>query len=345
MEVQEYLENRLRHSTDYELTKEDQRILDAHGVAEFIYRKLMSKKFRKWSLPESVQKKVRAQVAQKVEEQKPILINLSFGGFKLWRLPTTPEVDWSEFFYTAYHLSYLAPIAKVYEPGTHFEFSSADIAVTAMNNVPRSDVDQYDASLKTLIAEFSTHLPENMTLGSSRLREHFKDEAEYIEAGEKLRAGARERFGNDPEYAAEFEHGAEQNVQLIGGTEDLSSKTEAELQSIRTRSSEIIESMYEMPQVLEHYGKGEIEVMATNMELDEAMIVTGTTKRSSAKFWAGLGVLARNGDSFAEYVVTPKQWEAIKDQPHEAVSSDLIPLKNFKEILVYPEKFNFSGGQ
>ena len=342
MEIKEYLQQRIRDCSKYTLTDQDQKLLDKHGIREYIFRKLMSKKFRKWSLPESVQDKIKEEINYCVSNNKPIILNLSYGGSKLWRLPTTPEVDWSEFFYIAYHTQYMASVAKVYKHGIHLDFSSADIAVTTMNNVLRKDVDQYDQSLRELIAVFTPHLPKNMTIGVSRLRDLFDNEQQFIDEGEKLREEARQRFVDDEHYADEFRRGAIQNVQLVGGIEDLSKLSEQELNKIRERSAEIIEAMYGMPQIDGQDSRGWIFLMATNLALDIPMITTGATKHSSAKFWAGLGILARDGDGFAEYVVTPKQWEQIKDKEHETINIDLISLKNFKQILVYPQKFDFT---
>lgn len=341
MEVKQYLEKQIKQSGHYELTKDDKKLLEGKGVEEFIFRKLMSKKFRKWSLPEEVQQMIRDDVSDRVKNQKPIKLTLAYGGFKLWRLPTTPEVDWGEFFYIAYHLKYMAPIAAAYTPGIQLEFSSGDIAVSAMNNVPKEDVDQYDASMRVLVKEFIPHLPANMTIAVSRLRDQFESEAEFIAEGEKLRSGAREEFAKNEHLANEFRAGAIQNVQLEGGREDLSQLSKTELDNYRKRASEVVFSMYGMPQIAKVDKDGGVLLMATNIDLPLPMITTGCTKYSTAKFWAGLGVLTKNGEKYAEYVLSPKQWGKLKDQPHEAVPMDLVPLKNFKEILVYPEKFNF----
>lgn len=340
MDVKNYLENQIKKSGHYELTEQDNKLLEK-GVEDFIFRKLMSKKFRKWSLPEAVQKMIREDIADRVKNQKPIKLTLAYGGFKLWRLTSSPEVDWSEFFYIAYHLKYMAPIAATYKPGIHLEFSSGDIAVTTMNNVPREDVDRYDASMRTMVEVFTPHLPENISIGVSRLRDLFDSEETFIYEGEKLRESARKAFTEDNHLAEEFRLGALQNIQLEGGREDISHLSEAGLADYRARASEIVFAMYEMPQIAAIGDDEGINLMATNIDLPIPMITTGCSKYSTAKFWAGLGVLAENNDSYADYVLTPKQWDKLKDQPHETMPVDLVPLDNCKEILVYPKKFSF----
>ncbi len=342
MEVKEYLQQKMYNCSKYILTDEDQKFLDKHSIEDYIFRKLMSKKFRKWSLSENIRDKIKKQINYCVLNNEPILLNLSYGGFKLWRLPTTPEVDWSEFFYIAYHIQYMAPIAQAYRPGIYLEFSSGDIAVTTMNNVPKKDVDQYDKSLRELIKVFRSHLPKNIKINVSRLRDLFENEQQFINEGEKLQEKAREDFSKDEELFNEFKRGAVQNLQFKKGDKDLSKLSEDELDKIRQRSAEIIETMYEIPQIVDNKNrKDQIDLLATNLSLDIPMIVTGATKYSTAKFWAGMGVLVKNGDNFAEYVITPKQWEKIKNEKHVIVNINIISLNNFKQILIYPEKFNF----
>ena len=62
-------------------------------------------------------------------------------------------------------------------------------------------------------------------------------------------------------------------------------------------------------------------------------VVTGSTKRSMAKFWAAVGVLQEEKEEYAELVLTPKQlgsaifnWEEIEIKGLEG--------RNFKKIRI-----------
>src|SRR3989344_8304454 len=151
MDIHEYLKNRLATCSKYELTDPDKHILNTEGIEEYIYKKLTSKKFRKWSMNDTVQEGVRNVIQYCVSQNKTIRLDFSFGGFKLWRMPTSPEVDWSEFFSLLYVCEYVTPVIAAYKPGIFIDFSSADIAVSAVNNVPREDLDRYFESFKKLL--------------------------------------------------------------------------------------------------------------------------------------------------------------------------------------------------
>lgn len=342
MNVEAYLKHRLETCARYTLTDLDKKLLESEGIEAYIFAKLLSKKYRKWSAPVAVQAKIKDVIHFCVASGKPIRFDFSFGGFKLWRMPTAPEVDWSEFFSLAYYAEYAAPIVAAYEPGVVFDFSSGDIAVTAVNNVPREDVERYHESFKTLLSVFEPTLPANMVMGVSRLRDLFADENEYLQKMDSYLEGFRSALKDNPKYLDEIQRGSLQNYQLINGAEDVTNISSEELQRRRTYSYEVAEGMYDMPEISGKNGPDTISLLATKLELPAPSIIIGTTRSTAAKFWAGLGVLAHNGETFAEYVISPKQWEAIKNQPHETIAIDLISLKNFKEVLVYPNKLNFS---
>ena len=342
MGVEEYLKQKLETCGQYILTDLDRQILDTKGIEEYIFGKLMSKKFRKWAAIPGIQEKVRTIIHYCVSNNKPIQIDFSFGGFKLWRLPTAPEVDWSEFVSIAYTSDYVAPILAAYSPGIFVDFSSADIAVSTVNNVPRADVDCYYASFKKILESFRPHFPRNLTMDITRLRDLFKDEKDFIEQVEPHLETFRKELDADPVFKEELRRGAIQNIQTVHGVEDLSKLSDEEMEEVRIYSSEIAEGLYATAQVQEKWGPDRIFLLATKQKLDIPCIMIGTTRHSSAKFWAGIGVLARDGDGYADFVLTPKQWDDVKDAPHETVKTDLISLKNFGEIRIYPQKFNFS---
>lgn len=128
MTVTEHLTRHLSNSADYQLTDTDRAFITSKGVEEFIYKTLTNKKFRKWSIDQATQDCIRNAVHRNVSTKQTIKLTFPFGGYKLWRLPSSPEVDWAEFFMLSYYLSYLAPVAAAYAPGVMLSFCSDDSA-------------------------------------------------------------------------------------------------------------------------------------------------------------------------------------------------------------------------
>ena len=72
----------------------------------------------------------------------------------------------------------------------------------------------------------------------------------------------------------------------------------------------------------------------------DSFIAVGTTKTSIAKHWVGFGVLERSQEKLYERVLTPSQFETIKNKKHKNEKVNLVNLKNFKEIWIFDERFD-----
>ncbi len=342
MEVKKYLKNRIENCSKYELTKEDQKILDKEGIEEYIFRKLMSKKFKKWAVSEVSQQQVRDTIHRCVVDNKPLRFTQRFGGNKLYRLPSSPEPDWSEFFTITYYAQYMARIAAIHKPGVEFDFSSGDIVVNIANNLPKKDTDLYFNSFENILNTIRPYFVNNFDMKISSKAAMFNNVQEFMDEKDKLIEQARKEFKDDSQLEKDKLEDAEKNIQWKGEEDWSELKVEERNNKIR-RAAEIIQIMYRIPRVKEYLlTPYSIAVFATLMNPPFPSVTIGSTKYSTAKFWFGIGVMAKNKDGFAEYVVTPKQWEQIKDQEHEIIKMDLILLKNFKQILVYPNKFDFT---
>lgn len=64
--------------------------------------------------------------------------------------------------------------------------------------------------------------------------------------------------------------------------------------------------------------------------------MTGSTKKSYAKFWVALGVLEKSGEGFNELVLTPKQLDAAEFD-WEPVHIEGLIGKNFSKIRILNE--------
>jgi len=145
------------------------------GSQSFIYTKLTSKKFRKWAVDNSSEQQAKQAIRLNVSANKPLQFRFPFGGYKLWRMPSSPEVDWAEFFAIAYYCKYLAPIASAYEPGLEFIFASDDIIIERMDNIPVADTAAYFNSFQRLLGQFRRYFPVNFKMDIVRIADLYKD--------------------------------------------------------------------------------------------------------------------------------------------------------------------------
>lgn len=87
------------------------------NIVDEIVARVLNKKFRKWAVSPEQSEQIRRIVEKNIRQGDPIPFTYIFGGYKLWHLPGSPQVDWAEFFALAYYMGYLKQVAAAYPPG------------------------------------------------------------------------------------------------------------------------------------------------------------------------------------------------------------------------------------
>lgn len=293
-------------------------------LEEAIYAKIMSKKFRKVKPGDPAVKLTKEAIRLAVKENKPIRILQMFGGNKLWRFEEAPEIDWAELFSLTYFMEWSRYIASVYEPGIVFEYFSQDISVETMNNIPRIETDKYSKTFKELLQWIQPYIPSQITIKYFRHYDLFNNPNDYYKELETAKKELFKKNGNKlPELTDAMKAATELNVKLKPGQDDdpeWREKVELEHQAI-----------FVTPTLRSYTDDPHIVWTCPTYYADS--VVTGSTKRSYAKFWAGVGVLTPHGDTFAELVLTPKQLETA-DFMWTKMSIPGLEGKNFKTIRI-----------
>lgn len=291
---------------------------------EIIYSRLMSKKFRKLKPGPACVEITKRVVAKAVKEQAPIMVTECFGGNKLWRFDEAPEIDWAELLSLIYYLEWMKYVAAVHKPGMIFDYFSQDLSVERLDNLTRDELDAYSNSFRALIEWIKPYMPENVSVTYRRHREMFDDEAQYdIELAEARQKYLDERDGKLPVLDDAMKARTELNVRLLEGQDDdpqWREKTELQHQAIFMTPT--LGKYLTFP-----------DMVWTCPTWFSSAIVTGSTKKSMAKFWAGVGALERSGDSYNDLVLTPKQLSAAQFE-WEQVSLEGLQGKNFSRIRV-----------
>lgn len=336
--AEEYLRTQLQDCSKYELSGQDKEFLDKEGIEAFIVKTVTSKKFRKWALPEEAKERVKKAVFLCVAQKKPIQFTFPFGGYKLWRLPTAPEVDWAEFFTISYYVDYLSPIISVYEPGVLFSFSSDEVIVEELDNVPQQDTDLYHRSFTVLLQQFSQFFPGNLKIELVKVRDRYTSEAYSKELRDNIEKMREIYRTMNYQKREKLERTSALNIMWKGAI-DLTSMSENEKQE-KISFGPILHDAYCALSKRRAFVRGDEKIVIFPVTIPNAVAI-GCTKTSVTKFWTGLGVL-ENTDNFLPRIVSPQQWEFAKNAEYSVQMSRLIPLKNFREIIIYPSAFSFS---
>src|SRR5476649_601064 len=152
---------------------------DDEQLSEAVFKAVMSKKFRKYSVVPEATKNIKAAIKANVENKEPVKFTLPFGAYKLWRLDETPEADWAELFAMMYFTKWLKPICEIYEPGVWFDFFSDDVIVPKLNNISVDDLKAYNKSFHELLDFIKPYQPKNLNMTLTRVIDRYDNEADF----------------------------------------------------------------------------------------------------------------------------------------------------------------------
>jgi hypothetical protein len=296
-------------------------------VEDAIFAKVMSKKFRKVRADEETIRIAKNAIHTAVKNNEPVTVSFLFGGNKLWRFEEAPEIDWAEFFAVTYFLKWMKTIASVYPPGARLDFYSEDIAVETLNNVPRSEAEQYSVTFCAMLDWLKPYIPQGVTVTYRRYAEEYPDYDAYLAELETAKKQVLEaNNGQLPVLSERQKAATELNVRLLPGQAD---------DPLWREKTELIHKALEETDTMKRYFNDPTLVMACPT-VYSGWIAVGSTKRSYAKFWAAVGALEKSGEGFNELVLTPQQLEAARFEWEPVVLEGLSGKvgKNFTKVRI-----------
>lgn len=323
MTAQDYIESKLdelRQLPDLSQPSNEAELIEA------IFKLLMSKKFRKYSVTPEYTRHVQNAIKENVQNNKPINITYLGGSYKLWRLEEAPESDWAELFSHMYYSRWLKPICAIYKPGAWFDFFLDDIIVSRINNIPEEDVNAYRASRDRLLKFLKPFLPDNLKLTNTGVGSLFKSREAYEKSLET----------NIKKLSSELSDGLPQLTNAQRATLDLNVKaTPEQLADPQWQEKvELVHSAYMLSKASTGYSTASDKIRVFTQPVGKNNhLSVGSTKDSIARFWVAVGALKPRDDSYRQLILTPKQLEAA-DYDWQDVQVDGLDSKNFTKIRI-----------
>jgi hypothetical protein len=222
-----------------------------------------------------------------------------------------------------YYAKWLKPIAETYKPGIWFDFSSDDVIVERLNNIPKSDTEAYAKSFNMILDFLEKYLPENMKFTMTPVSSRYTPEEFDKDLKDKVDAMQKE-LGGLPVLDAESKRMVELNVRL---------KPDQDKDPQWREKIELVHQAYYNVSRRRSYTRGGKDKILTFCTQIGRCIAVGTTKTSIAKFWPGAGALKKTEDGFQEYVLSPSQIETAKSASEQILISGLNG-KNFNKIRI-----------
>ncbi len=332
MTIKEFLEYRLENPQDYPLTDDEKKCLDVCGRKELLMRRLTSGRFRKSALNDDAKAQLASAVKLNVSKNEPLKFTYPFGGYKSWRTEGFPNADLAEFLTISYVSRFAKYIAEVYEPGVVVQFTSDDVIIEKIDNYRKKDLDAYSKTFIEIMNLFKPYLPSNARLEFRRVVPDLYTPEEYKV---DLESAVKEFNSKENPLANFSPSGFEFNF-LIDGNEDLTKLNEGERLEL-FKELEPYSSAYLTIPRRRAFNRGEDKIVIFSAKIPNAIDI-GSTASSKAKFWAGTGVVEVDEDHMVDRILSPKQFEAIKNE----LSTEEIKLGDYPfKVRLYKGRLNF----
>jgi hypothetical protein len=292
-------------------------------LEEAIFAKVMSKKFRKLKADEETIRITRKAISFAVKNNQPVTVSFLFGGNKLWRFDEAPEIEWAELFSLIYFLRWMKSIASVYQPGVRLDYYSQSLNVEIMNNIPLAETEKYNKTFRAMLDWIKPYVSERITITYREYADEFQNHDDFVRELEIAKQDTlRANNGKLPELSDKQKAATEMNVRLLPGQDQ---------DPLWREKVELIHQSIEATATFQRRYFDDVGLILACPTIYRGWIAVGSTKRSYAKFWAGLGALEKSGDSFSELVLTPKQLETA-DFRWEAMNIAGLTDKNFSRV-------------
>lgn len=336
-----HLQSRLERAGVRELAAREVAILQQEGQKAFIRAQILSSRYRKWAADRAAQERVDRAIDLAVDAQRPLRFVHTMGGYKLWRLPSSPEIDWAEFFNVAYLLQYLSGIAAGYPPGLEMTYYVYTLLPQRHDNLTAAEVGAYVESFTRLVDAFRPHLPPNLSLSIVRDVDLYSPDEYFSLLDERIQF-ARGRFPTfSEEWRGELIAQARRNIKW-NGAEDWSGLSEAEKEE-KVLAGAITElAGMAMKKQGEFIGAQGNVLLFVKPGRGNGFLGIGSTRSSVAKHWAGIGLLEYRKQAFHDVVLSPTQWERVGQLPRVVCGVDLLEHRNLREITVVTQHLDFT---
>ncbi len=344
--IQDYIKSQITSFSHYQINSEDKKNIYRLGTAEWLTAKLVSGKYRKAPLFPVTRKEVFDKIKLSLDKNKPAYFLICFGGYKHYWNPSHPDIDWAELFNILFMIEYLSPILAVHKPGAILEYESEDYITPLMNNYPDDRSDRYEESFNKLIGFLKPHLPKNLKINFVRAKTQYDTSKVFKKLNVLIEKKLKllETLPSDEKDG--LLHKTAENIMWKGKRDLTYLDSKEKLQFIK-RSRCMDEAFLELDFVeRKNYFVGDNHISlvlswGTSKDNIDHWLTVGSTFSSSVDFWIGRGILEDRGNKIVPRVVSHTQYDSIKDKL-TTITSNLIPLRNFKTVEVYKGNLVFS---
>jgi hypothetical protein len=322
----------------YEISNQDNRIINDEGIETFVFKRITSCKYRRSSLPNNTKEDLKSKIRMSVESGSPLQFTFPFGAYKSWNLGIKLEPCWAEVFNINFMCDILLPISLVYEPGISLRYSSCGEAMEMINNFPQGLSEIYHDVFKELIQLKNKYLPDNFKIEIIKIKDLYSDSEFYEQIYINYKNNYEKWESNYSSYERErVVESAKRNI-MLKGKNDYTSLSTDEWNKICVDSAKLQDAYLSLSKRRE-FNKGGRSIQIVNIKGPHLSLHLGSSSASSVQFWMGQGVLEVRGERIIPHILSPVQLDSFNDVKEKTSIKSCSKLSrlsdNFSEIIVF----------
>ncbi len=281
------------------LTRVIDRVTDIHppdppepgaGPADIdgLMRAVTARPWRRSAVDTDTQHDIARKLSDAVAARRPLEFSLPFGGYKGWRLPGSPHLDWAELFWVDYLRRYAERLARLHAPGVVISLTCLTGLLGWVNNLRQTDQDTYLDELCRLLKGRS----------SPRVALRLVDLTDRCGGAAAALTQMTEREATAPDPTPTQMASAARNLVRHGGEQDLSGLDSAAWQAAITRSARrcaVMEGL-EPRRTFNKFGP---RIQVTHVRGASLSLHLGSCRSAVAQPWVSTGFLEWQPDAGA----------------------------------------------
>lgn len=303
---------------------------------ENILRHIFSSKYRRTALDKASEIDIRNKVKASIQSGVPIKFSIPFGGYKNYRLPSYPEVDWAEVFNLQYIIKYTLPICAAYPPGVEVYYTYNSGIMQKISNMPINCQEAYEKSFASLLEYFNKRTPNNLKLTLLPINCFYQDKEAMDRELESLYLRNVQHW--DSLYSEESRKrklmSAKHNL-ILNGERNLLQLTDGELEQEYLKAAMLCDAL-DCLNERRKFNKYSDKIQLVFVRGPSNSIHIGVCEGSTMHFWVGTGVFEIRSERIIPKIFSFEQFNRqvietkfmSEETPWEQIS------KNFKSIYL-----------
>lgn len=309
------------------LSSLEEKMVSLYGLSSVVIQRILSKKYRKTAANEFTKKCIHDYVERTVAIEKPLRLYVLFGGYKQFRLKSSPYPEWAELFNLQHMIECALYLESIYPPGVNLIYRGDEVATTLLDNYTVEAREVYTKHFRDFIRVFQSHIPNNRniqiwyerTQDSSRPEKLFPLMDTLFEKHEK-------EFCKLPSSTQEQGIAQALRNQAWDGAVDLTKLSDSEKRA-RSRWAYIMHNAFIEADITlsEQYFNDGISI--TFRRDVPGCIHYNACRNSGVQFWAGEGFLLEKNGETIKTILSYTQIEKLSPEEVRAVELEEDPFK------------------